>query len=358
MGAEHEVASHSHSHGHEPHRLKVGPAGVHSAPASFALSDRGGMTSHAVLALQRSHGNAFVERRLTAVQRHPEGFTPTVDPEEAAAEIANPPPLAAVGGGGDEETADPAAAEDVPSQEADDTAPTETVADDTAAEADPAVAPATGSGEAKAPATPTAMSLAKAEDVLTKSFGTVKKIVPGKIELLADRAALWVKYDQINKGRKNPYNGGKPWKDGDAKQYIPGLDGTADPDTGIVYINQQTRLATATAHEVLHNNTAAGFRTAVGDTINEGTTEYLAIKALKAASVSTTSGTAYPGEVAFVTKLIGVVTEDCLIKAYFGGAATLTDAFDKKQGAGAFAKMKPFADAKNYTEAEKALKAP
>jgi hypothetical protein len=284
-----------------------------------------------IAALQRSHGNQFVARTLAnrKLQRHPEGFEPGIDPEAAAQELAQP---------------ESSGVETSPAAESES-------ADLTPSETAPKGAKPT------APAKPKAMSLAKAEEVLTASFGKVKKIVPGKIEILADRKALWAKYDEINKGRGNPYNGGKPWEDGDAKKYIPGLDGTANPDTGTVYVNDQTTLATATAHEVLHNNTAAGFRKAVGETINEGATEYLAIKALKAAKVSIKSGTAYPGEVGFVTKLIEVVTEKVLIDSYFGGATTLTDAYDKAKGTGAFDKLKPLADAKNYTEAGKLLKA-
>jgi hypothetical protein len=134
------------------------------------------------------------------------------------------------------------------------------------------------------------------------------------------------------------------------------LDGFADK--GTVYVNQTTTLATATAHEMLHNNTAAGFRAAVGETINEGSTEYLALKALKDSSIPLSTGVAYPNEVAFVTKLIGLVTEATLISAYFGGANTLIDAFDKKQGTGKFASMKTYAEAKNYTEAGKIIDAP
>jgi len=317
------------------------------SPAPLTALPNGLPRQTAILRRQHTHGNAFVGRILREqpggprVQRHPEGFTPSIDEAEAVAEIENPPEAASGGGGvaTAAATQEPAAAEEA--------AP--------AADEEPVPAAETGKEKAPAPETPTAMDLTKACEVLKKSYGTVKTIVPGSIVLLADRDATWAKYDEVTKGRTNPFTK-QPWKDGDAKNAYPGLDGFADK--GTVYVNQKTRLATATAHEMLHNNTAAGFRAAVGETINEGSTEYLAIKALKAASISIASGTAYPGEVGFVTKLIGVVGEDTLIKAYFGGAATLTDAFDAKQGKGQFAVMKPLADAKKYADAEKVLKPP
>jgi hypothetical protein len=329
------------------------------SPAPLTALPNGLPRQAAILRRQRTHGNAFVGRVLRQrpgspyVQRHPEGFTPSIDEAKAVAEIENPPEVEAGGAGVEAAaTAPPAGEDEAAASTQEPAAETEPAP---AADEEPVPSAETGKGKAPAPATPTAMDLTKACEVLKKSYGTVKTIVPGSIVLLADRDATWKKYDEVAKGRTNPFTK-QPWKDGDAKNAYPGLDGFADK--GTVYVNQKTRLATATAHEMLHNNTAAGFRAAVGETINEGSTEYLAIKALKAASISIASGTAYPGEVGFVTKLIGVVGEDTLIKAYFGGAATLTDAFDAKQGKGQFAVMKPLADAKKYADAEKLLKPP
>jgi len=303
--------------------------------------------------LQSQQGNAFVGRLLgdpetRSLQRHPSGTPMTHDPVEAESEIQDPPPLPTAGR---------------PLQPAEDGAPTfETPPE---AESDPTtgapavdeVEPATGEKDKTppAPATSKVMNLAKAEEVLNKSYGTTKKMVPGKIVILADREAIWKQYDENNKGRQNPYNENKPWADGDAKKYIPGLDGFATKSLGTVYVNEQTTLATATAHEMLHNNTEAGFRAAVGETINEGATEYLALKALKDSSVPLMSGRAYPNEVAFVTKLAKLVTEPILIDAYFNGALKLIDKFDEMQGKGEFAKMKPLAEAQNFTEANKLL---
>jgi hypothetical protein len=202
--------------------------------------------------------------------------------------------------------------------------------------------PATPTTAPPAPASPQAMSMSQAEKVLQDSFGTVHKIVPGNIVLLDDRAAVWAKYDEvcIRLGcTNNKATPPRPWQTGDAQVVSPGLEGFAD--SGIVYVNKQTPLITATAHEMLHNNTAADFRGAVGETINEGSTEYLAIKALNAAGVATPgSATAYPGQVAIVTKLIKVVGEGTLTSAYFGGANTLIDAYNTLQGPAGFSLFK------------------
>ena len=111
---------------------------------------------------------------------------------------------------------------------------------------------------------------------------------------------------------------------------------------------------------MLHLNTAAGFRGAVGETINEGTTEMLALKTLDVAGVPATPGVqAYPTQVGMVRKLAAFVGEDTLISAYFGGAATLTDAFEALAGKGSWATLKDYAEKLDETNFVKSLtKAP
>ncbi len=285
-----------------------------------------GLRQTDVLHNQQRHGNASTQRLITQRQRlgngnvgllqlHPEGADMSIDPATVAEEVNQP---------ARQETPATPAAVDTP--------------------ATPTTAP-------PAPASPQAMSMSQAEKVLQDSFGTVHKIVPGNIVLLDGRAAVWAKYDEvcIRLGCTNTKaTPARPWQTGDAQVVSPGLEGFAD--SGIVYVNKQTPLITATAHEMLHNNTAAGFRGAVGETINEGSTEYLAIKALNAAGVATPgSATAYPGQVAIVTKLIKVVGEGTLTSAYFGGPDTLIDAYNTLQGPAGFSLLKPAAEALNTT---------
>ncbi|MBW3602279.1 MAG: hypothetical protein KY434_06215 [Actinobacteria bacterium] len=196
-----------------------------------------------------------------------------------------------------------------------------------------------------------AMSLAGAQAILQGAFGDVHTIVPGNIEILNGRPALWAKYDEvcIAAGIINP-DTGVLWASGDAQAASPGLEGFAWE--GVVYVNQNTPLVTATAHEILHNNTAAGFRAAVGETINEGATEYLAKKALGAAGVATpSSATAYPTEVAIMEALIGFIGESALIGAYFGGADSLIQAYESARGEmGSWAAFKAATETNDITQ--------
>jgi hypothetical protein len=134
------------------------------------------------------------------------------------------------------------------------------------------------------------------------------------------------------------------WVSGDAQRRSPGLDGFAWG--GVVYVNGQTTLVTATAHEMLHNNTAAGFRAAVGEAINEGCTEYLAKLALRAAGVPTAAGTtAYPTQVSIVEALVAFVGESVVKRAYFGGVEPLIQAYERARGvANSWAAFKAAAD--------------
>jgi hypothetical protein len=179
-----------------------------------------------------------------------------------------------------------------------------------------------------------AMSLGAGESILQGAYGGLAKIVPGNIELLDGREALWKRYDEVSiaKGVVNDSTG-KPWAPGDAKVEQPGIEGFAD--NGVVYVNKKTPLVTATAHEILHNNAAPNFRHGVGEAINEGSTEYMAKKALKDAGVVTPAGAAkaYPVEVAIVEALIGLVGEQTLIAAYFAGPKNLKAAYEKEKGA-------------------------
>src|SRR5262249_54853607 len=146
---------------------------------------------------------------------------------------------------------------------------------------------------------------------LQKAYGSLKTIVPGNITFVEGQSALWAKYDEVclRDHVTNPRTR-QPWKTGDAQHDIPGLQGFADKGSGTVFVNHFNPLPTATAHEMLHMNTAADFRAAVGETINEGMTERLALKALTAAGVSTTGtggAQAYPQQREAVEALSGMI---------------------------------------------------
>ena len=283
--------------------------------------DKASGAASPMAALQRRAGN----RGFTALvlQRHQEGAALKDGPElvgevgqTAARSGAASQPVVSAGGGAE----GPAAA-----------APGQTQAPPSATQAEREAATRSGTafnGEVAAAGHGRAMSLAGAQSILTGAFGDVHAIVPGSIQILPGRAGLWAKYDEVCiAGHITNPDTGVAWAAGDAQVASPGLEGFAWE--GIVYVNADTPLVTATAHEMLHNNTAAGFRAAVGEAVNEGCTEYLAKKALTAAGVATPVGaTAYPTQVDIVTRLISFTNEASLIASYFNGPEGLRLAYE------------------------------
>ena len=207
--------------------------------------------------------------------------------------------------------------------------------------------------------TPGAMNLAAAQSILQGQFGGTKDIVPGTIEILADQPACAAKYDEIQIARGVLRPDGSAWQMGDCAKddAAEGVLTQGFAEGGIVYVNGETTLVTATAHEILHNNVAAGFRAAVGETFNEGVTELLARRALKAAGVKVPSVTAYPDQVKFTEKLEKLVGEKVLSDAYFSGAAGLISKFEELKGVGTFVTLKTHAEALDEEAFKKALAA-
>lgn len=263
-----------------------------------------------VLALQRSAGNAAVRAFLApkgpALQR--EGETATQTPEaEATAE---------------------------------------------GPQGEPELAPETTKEAPEHPPPPKlAMDLASGEAVLTGAFGKVKKIVPGKIEIL-DPAAFQAAYDKIY--------GATQWSwDKYVKPTYGSLNGFADK--GVNYINKDSAGLHTVVHEMLHNNTdVAGFRNFVGSRFDEGATEVLTQEAC--AKVSEPAPVCYPGESPVVRELLnaGLPLSD-LIDAYFsGGAAFKIAAWINNNCKSNWATFKMHMEAKDWAaaKADLAKKAP
>ncbi len=196
--------------------------------------------------------------------------------------------------------------------------------------------------------TPGAMSLASAQKILQGAYGDLKAIVPGTIVVLADQPACAAKYDEvcIADGLMRP-DGVTPWAAGDCAKD----DAAAGTLTegfawkGIVYVNGQTTLVTATTHEILHNNAGGKFRETMGETFNEGVTEMLARRALSVAGVSVPAETSYPTQVKFTVKLQGLVGQPLLTAAYFGNPATLVAKIEELKGVGSWATIRAHAEA-------------
>lgn len=183
--------------------------------------------------------------------------------------------------------------------------------------------------------TPGAMSLASAQKILQGSLGGVKTIVPGAVQILANQKACSRKFDEvcIAAGAKN--ENGDDWQYGDCDKddEAAGVRTQGFAWEGVVYVNGETTLVTATAHEILHNNADPNFRGRVGESLNEGVTETLARQAIKDAGITVPHITAYKNEVKLTKLLVDFVGMDVVKKAYLKDAKLLTKAYEKKSGA-------------------------
>lgn len=207
--------------------------------------------------------------------------------------------------------------------------------------------------------TPGAMSLSAAEKILQGSYGGLKKIVPGTVVVLADQAACSAKYDEVCIADGIARPDGSEWSAGDnaIDDAAAGVTTEGFAWKGVVYVNGKTTIVTATAHEILHNNTEPKFRGKAGETFNEGVTETLARASLKDGGISVPGTTAYPTQVALTKKLIDFVGLDVVKKAYFDDVQKLVDKFLSK-GTGTWANLVSAAEALDATKVDAALTKP
>lgn len=273
------------------------------------------LTRGQVLALQRTAGNAAVNAVLSAKGRtlQREGGTATESVEEQS---------------------------------------TEEQSTEEGVSSEPELAPETTKEAPEHPPPPKLkLDLASGETVLTGAFGKVKKIVPGKIEVL-DPAAFQAAYDKIY--------GATQWSwDKYVKPTYGSLNGFADKGTN--YINKGSAGLHTVVHEMLHNNTdVAGFRDFVGSRFDEGATEVLTQEAC--AKVSEPAPVCYPGESPVVRELLNAgLPLDDLITAYFsGGAAFKIAAWINNNCKSNWATFKMHMEAKDWAaaKADLAKKAP
>lgn len=208
----------------------------------------------------------------------------------------------------------------------------------------PAPAPAAAGGPPVG-AVPTGQALrARAQEVLSNTYGSTKKIVPARVEVVTE-GVLRQKFDemQIRKGTRNPRTQ-EPWKMGDSLLVFKTLDGFADRDNGVIYVPESpaggggadSQLSTV-VHEMLHTNAAGDWASTVGMAIDEGETEILTMRACKSQNVPITP--AYAGQRATTEQLVPVVGADTLQRAYFGGAAILGAAVEAVLGEGKWEKL-------------------
>jgi hypothetical protein len=184
---------------------------------------------------------------------------------------------------------------------------------------------------------------AKSVKVLGDSYKAyVKDVKGGKVEVLA-QADFQKAYDNIY--GKTKYAWDKYVKPG------PGnLEGFADVDTGTNFINKDVGSVDVVPHEMLHNNTSADWTPFAGSELDEGTTEYLTIKAVKEAGY--TASHSYPSQEGVVQELVSMTSEDLVMAAYFNGKTGPLKAEMEKKCKGTWEKFKAAMQAKDWAKAK------
>jgi hypothetical protein len=186
---------------------------------------------------------------------------------------------------------------------------------------------------------------AKAAEVLHDAYkGYVKKIKSGKTVVLA-QADFEKAWDKIY---------GKGDWDKNVKPVDGNLEGFAYK--GVNYINKDLQSVDVVPHEMLHNNEAPSWYGFAGEELNEGVTEYLTIKAVKAAKYKPTHS--YPDQERVVRELVKVTSEDLLMKAYFKGQTAKLKTEMESKCRGTWAQFKAAMQAEKWTKAKGYLKPP
>lgn len=183
----------------------------------------------------------------------------------------------------------------------------------------------------------------RAVAVLEKTYGKYKTIGGGKVEVLP-QAEFQAQYDKI-------YGSGKfAWD----KYVVPkfgNLEGFAHQGTN--YINKDKMAVDTTPHEMLHSNTDPAFTKMTSGNINEGATEYLTIKSVTEAGFTPTHS--YPNQEAVIQKLVAIVGEETLCKAYFNGEVAALKSAMESNCKGTWDEFKAAMDAEDWTLAKAKL---
>jgi hypothetical protein len=207
-----------------------------------------------------------------------------------------------------------------------------------------------GDEGAPAPKTPakTMIDKAKAVEVLQNAYKDyVTKIEGGKVEVLA-QADFQAAYDKIY--GKTKY----AWDKYVVKPHGPGnLEGFAHEGTN--YINKDIGSVDVVPHEMLHNNTHDKWTPFAGSELDEGTTEYLTIKAVSAAKY--TPSHSYPDQEGVVQELVKMTSDDLLMKAYFKGETDGLKTEMETKCKGTWSSFKDAMQKKDWVKAKGFLKA-
>lgn len=189
----------------------------------------------------------------------------------------------------------------------------------------------------------TMIDKAKSVEVLKKSFKGYKKIKAGKVVVL-DQAGFEKAWEKIYGETKYAWD----------KYVKPGnLEGFAYKGTN--YINKDIGSVDVVPHEMLHNNASKSWTPFAGSETNEGTTEYLTIKAVTAEGY--TASHSYPNQEGVVQVLVGVVGEAKLMSAYFKGNTRALKKAMEGACKGSWAEFKKAMQSKQWAKAKALLEA-
>jgi hypothetical protein len=210
------------------------------------------------------------------------------------------------------------------------------------------------------------LQTAYAQNAIRSAFGGVadRAIITGNIHIVNGYAALLAEYDRIcvTGNVTNPATG-VTWVTGDALREDQATSSrtNAFASGNDIYIDTTQTDPTATVHEMLHVNTAAGFLALVGRAVNEGITQRLAVKAVQATGQSVRgSESTYQQEQGVVSALINVVGEGTIQEAYFNDPNRLVTGYEAVMGEDSFEVLKRTLDdtPAGYAAALKILKPP
>jgi hypothetical protein len=312
--------------------------------------------------IQRRYGNAFAARVAQranqpgpVIQRHPPGtqvLGGTATVEGGAGGTAGQAAPQPAGGqappqpAGGQTPPQPAGGQTPPQPAGGQTTPAANGAGPSQAGPTAQDTPSGGGGAQPATLGMPTLQVAYAQEALQQAFGGVagRQIITGQIHVVRDQAALYAEYDRICvENNVTNSDTGQVWQTGDLARYnaARNLRTNAFAWEGEIWVDATQTDPTATVHEMLHVNTASAFRGLVGEAINEGMTQRLAVKAVQATGQSVAgSENTYQQEQGVVNAMVAIVGEGTLQNAYFNNPDMLVTGYEAVMGPRSFEVLK------------------
>jgi hypothetical protein len=220
-----------------------------------------------------------------------------------------------------------------------------------------AVPTAAATGPTVAPPLPKpAVESGAAMRIVKGSFGGLRQIAPFEVVALPlnDVQAAYARDCNERGAKKKDKDGSeRAWTAADAKH----VAGFADDRNKKIYVSTDLPVL-GHVHELLHMNTASGFRSMVGELLNEGMTDHLAVRACKNAGIANYGPPGYVQGMGIASRLIDSVGEHVLEQAYFNDPTILKRRLDEMQGEGTWDRLKTAMDKNDTAVIEELTKAP